>query len=119
MVIPAFVISTSAPSVDYQLWRKIIIRELNIKFLKKILIQKYDSPEIFVDYMCLLENELIVFRTYTNNVEIVPYYHAAYQDVVEYVYSAVFSLDYMSKCSQEDIRYIDRWAMMYNSIDLI
>lgn len=118
MVIPAFVISTSAPSVDYQLWRNVIIRELNIKLLKNILVQHYGSPEIFVDYICLLENEIIKYRSYTSNVEIVLYYNIAYQDVVEYVFSAVSRLD-MSKCSYDDIRYIDRWAMMYNSIDLI
>lgn len=119
MVISAFASSTSAPSPNYQLWRSVIVRELNLRFLKGDLLKFYDEPEVFVDYLCLLEHELMFYRSHSTMEEIAPRYQAAYTDVVHHVIRALGRFDYMSNCSDEDIRYIDRWGMMFDSIDTI
>ena len=116
MVVTAFVPTTSAPSAEYQVWRHVIVSELDLAFLKKRLTEEYDDPVSFVDQLCLMERALMLYRSNSSLDDVEPYFKEAYTDVVLYVNAALLTFD-RSRCSERDQTYIERWDQMFTLVN--
>lgn len=116
MVVTAFVHTTSAPSAEYQVWRHVVATDLDIKFLKKRLIEEYNNPVTFVDQLCLIERALTFYKSNASLDDVAPYFFEAYNTTVIYVNTSLKKFD-RSRCSKEDQTYIKRWDQMFSLIN--